>query len=982
MDSFLPRVHGFTGWLNGLLAGKMEASSALNALMEGNTLQMLLETITDESQTRIQSLQGLTENQKVIRVDWFISNLKKASLIPNEYRVDSKRFVKKSSEVVFGTLSYLVLFHLLYIRDVLPRFLQQSKLPSVLKSRLKFSSRDGKKSSLDIGNLEELSLEIVNRILLNDRYTRRLQLTELSGLADSRVLCAIINTFVPGTFTAEVLLSDRWTISLCLECATKALRTNFLMEVPDLLGGDEWALSSFVAALCIQGIRFRQNSLVRERARRLENLIKENQSQLELIREADPIRAEALRLKAKGLEESLQTYQRELHEISTAFDLQFCEDWSKHVVEVQQMVRSKILKQMEIRFDQINCPSPMTINEMCEEFAINLGLTCNIAFYRPVTKETIWPDRKLVLYEREKGLYYDNFTGQLSSEEVYKLLNLSPGKLVEITQSKHEKKYDIFVSSSSRNKKLNANAPLLYQVFPGTRSQCEKLLHRASRNGEIIVVEKLITFFNSEYAFVNSKDITGNTALHYASKNNNIDICELLLQSGANVNICNSLLQSPFYSALDSIQKEAGFLLLESCVNPDLKDRNNKSAIEIVRNAELKRTMLDKRAQLSRIHKLCSNRDTAELEALVRDHKNAFVSLRSRIHSGMSLLHIAAKYNTSGIIRIYSDLNIDINLPDAQGRSALHYVTSKQTAQLLLECGADPNATDSKDNSVLHSICSNSYTSEEIPETRECVSFLLRLDVSNLSANSEGLLPIHVCAIHGNDQLIESLLLGEQGQELEIAIRDNTLDMGAKSPLYYAVIKQKESCLSSLLDHGLVLYADEAEDLLFKTLGQEYVCRDILHTTQFLLTQGANSQHTSSENGNNALHLAVQLGPTSVIELLISAGVDVNHMNKLGETPLFIACRLDNDFAASKLLDSACDYTIVNIRKRTAFDYIRDHDQWITGGLFKHNPDISARLRAHSLLSARDLVRSISKTIDKRESVRKVHVIARSKSKH
>ena len=982
MENFLPKVHGFTGWLNGLLAGKMEASSVLNALMEGNTMQMLLETVTDEPQTRIQSLQGLTENQKVIRIDWFISSLKKQSLIPNECKVDFKRFVKKSSEVVFETLSYLVLFHLIYIRDVLPRFLQQSKFPSLLKSRLRFSSRDGKKSTFDIDTLEELSLDIINRILRNDRYTRRLQLTELNELADSRVLCAIINTFVPGTFTAEVLLSDRWTISLCLECATKALRTNFLMEVPDLLAGDEWALSSFVAALCIQGVRYRQHSLVRERARRLESLIKENQSQLELILEADPIRAEAQRLKAKGLEESLQLYQREFQEISTAFDLQFCEDWYKHVVDVQQMVRCKILKQMEIRFDQINCPSPMTINEMCEEFAINLGLTCNIAFYRPVTKETIWPDRKLVLYEREKGLYYDNFTGQLTSEEIYKMLNLPPGKLVEITQSKHEKKFNIFVSSSSRNKKLPANAPLLYQVFPGTRSQCEKLLHRASRNGEIIIVEKLITFFNSEFAFVNSKDITGNTALHYASKNNNIDICELLLQNGANVNICNSLLQSPFYLALDSIQKEAGLLLLESCVNPDLKDRNNRSAIEVVRNAELKRTILDKRAQLARIHRLYMNRDTTELEALVRDHKTAFISLRSRVHSGMSLLHIAAKYNTCGIIRIYSDLDVDINLPDGQGRSALHYVTNKQTAQLLLQCGADPNARDSKDNSVLHSICSNSYTPGDIPEAQECVSFLQKLEVSNLCANSEGLLPIHVCAIHGNDQLIESLLVGEQGQELEMAVRDNTLDMGAKSPLYYSVIKQKLSCVDPLLDHGLGLYPDEAEDLLLKTLGQEYVCKDILHTTQFLLSQGASSQHTSPENGNNALHLAVQLGPTPVIELLISMGVDVNHLNRLGETPLFIACRLDNGFAASKLLDNACDYTIANKRKRTAFDYIRNHEQWITAGLFKHKPDISARLRAHSLLSARDLVRSISKTIDKRETVRKVHLIARSKSKH
>ena len=978
MDNFLSRVHGFTGWMNSLLAGRSESSSLLNSLMEGNNLQLLLESMTGETQTRIQGMQGLTENQKAIRVDWFISSLKKSKLLPNSYSIESKRFVRKSSEVVFQTLTYLVLYHLICIREVLTKFLQPSKLASLLKKRLTFSGEDSQ-SSFNTALLERYSLEIVNRILRNDKYTKRLQLSELSGLADSRVLCAIINTFIPGTFTAEVLLSDRWTISLCLECATKALRVNFMMEIPDILSGDEWALSSFITALCIQGMRYRQQILIRERAKRLETLLKENKSQLDLIREADPSKADSLKFKTKQLENGLRAYHKEYKELTTEFDLKTCEEWHTHVVDVQLMIRNKILKQMEIRFDQINCPSPMTINEMCEEYSINLGLTCNIAFYRPVTKETVWPDRKIVLYDRAKDVYFDNFTGQLSSEEIYKMLGLPPGKLVEIFQSKHEKKYNIFVSSSTRNKKLAANAPMLYQVFPGTRAQCEKLLHRASRVGEIIIVEKLITFFNSESAFVNSTDNTGNTALHYASKNNHLDICELLLQNGANVNICNSLLQSAFYAALDSIQKDAGLLLLESCVNPDLKDRNNKSAIEIVRNVELKRVMLEKREQLAKIHKFYLNKDTLELEKLVRDHERTFVSLRSRIYSGMTLLHIAAKYNICEIIRVYSDIGIDIDISDANGRSPLHYVTSKATAQLLLECGSHPNVKDFKENTVLHSICANTYPSEEISEAQSCISFLLKLEISNLSANSDGLLPIHICAIHGNNELMETLLEGEQGQELQVAVRDNTLDTRAKSPLYYTVIKQKHSCVAPLLNHGLLFYPFEPEELLFRTLAQDFVCTDIVQTANFLITQGVNILYVDKHSGNNVLHLAVQLGPAPVLEVLIAAGADVNLQNKLGETPLFIACRLDNDFAAAKLLENSCDYSVVNKRKRTAFDYVRDHEQWIKGGFFGDNSEILARLRAHSLLSARDLVRSISKTI---ENERKVHIIARSKSKH
>ena len=34
-------------------------------------------------------------------------------------------------------------------------------------------------------------------------------LQNLDDLVDSRVLCALVNSFVPNTFTTEVLLNDR-----------------------------------------------------------------------------------------------------------------------------------------------------------------------------------------------------------------------------------------------------------------------------------------------------------------------------------------------------------------------------------------------------------------------------------------------------------------------------------------------------------------------------------------------------------------------------------------------------------------------------------------------------------------------------------------------------------------------------------------------------------------------------------------------------
>ena len=81
----------------------------------------------------------------------------------------------------------------------------------------------------------------------------------------------------------------------------------------------------------------------------------------------------------------------------------------------------------------------------------------------------------------------------------------------------------------------------LYQVFPGTPRQCERLLRQAARTGDLKTAEKLVRnplpsihthsssehpdsllqvlFFKAESSFVNSSDAeTGNTGLHLAAR--------------------------------------------------------------------------------------------------------------------------------------------------------------------------------------------------------------------------------------------------------------------------------------------------------------------------------------------------------------------------------------------------------------------------------------------------------------------------------
>ena len=43
----------------------------------------------------------------------------------------------------------------------------------------------------------------------------------IDELVDTRVLCALVNSFIPNTFATEVLLNDRWTINLVLRTFEK-----------------------------------------------------------------------------------------------------------------------------------------------------------------------------------------------------------------------------------------------------------------------------------------------------------------------------------------------------------------------------------------------------------------------------------------------------------------------------------------------------------------------------------------------------------------------------------------------------------------------------------------------------------------------------------------------------------------------------------------------------------------------------------------
>jgi ankyrin repeat protein len=95
-------------------------------------------------------------------------------------------------------------------------------------------------------------------------------------------------------------------------------------------------------------------------------------------------------------------------------------------------------------------------------------------------------------------------------------------------------------------------------------------------------------------ANVNVKDGDGQSLLHLAIKNGDMDIFTYLLQQAPNIDARNKLKQTPLHLAVINEQFDMVFLLLESGCNLHVKDNDGHEPIDLanIRQLESIRTLI------------------------------------------------------------------------------------------------------------------------------------------------------------------------------------------------------------------------------------------------------------------------------------------------------------------------------------------------------------------------------------------------------
>ncbi len=248
-------------------------------------------------------------------------------------------------------------------------------------------------------------------------------------------------------------------------------------------------------------------------------------------------------------------------------------------------------------------------------------------------------------------------------------------------------------------------------------------------------------------------------------KNNHIACVEMLLNSGAGINLSAENGTTALHMAAEQGYIQCTMLLLRFQANGLAKDSSGGMVL----------------------HTAASKGRAACVELLLKSMPEGCIHLRN--DDGYAPIHLAAKKNHAACLEVLHKANADINEAASDGLSPLHLAARKCTASVkqLLQLGADASAVTSDGRTAAqlaieagHAGClkqllqkqylpadgidahdNNGRTLLHLAAQKgkpSCVRVLLDADASAEVTDDNGALPVHLAAQEGSEACVELLL--------------------------------------------------------------------------------------------------------------------------------------------------------------------------------------------------------------------------------
>lgn len=463
----------------------------------------------------------------------------------------------------------------------------------------------------------------------------------------------------------------------------------------------------------------------------------------------------------------------------------------------------------------------------------------------------------------------------------------------------------------------------------------ETPLHMACRSCHPEIVKHLIDMCKEKHGpdkaatYINSVNDDGATALHYTCQitkeevkipESDKEIVSMLLENGADVTLqTKNALETAFHYCAMAGNNDVLMEMIAHMNPTDIQKAMNRQSsvgwtpllIACHRgHMELVNNLLANHARVdvfdiegrSALHLAAERGYLHVCDALLTN--KAFINSKSRV--GRTALHLAAMNGFTHLVKfLIKDHNAVIDILTLRKQTPLHLAAASgqmEVCQLLLELGANIDATDDLGQKPIHVAAQNNYS--------EVAKLFLQQHPSLVNATSkDGNTCAHIAAMQGSVKVIEELMKFDRSGV--ISARNKLTDAtplqlaaeGGHADVVKALVRAGASCteenkagftavhLAAQNGHGQVL--------------------DVLKSTNSL-------RITSKKLGLTPLHVAAYYGQADTVrELLTSVPATVKSETPTGQslfgelgtesgmTPLHLAAFSGNENVVRLLLNSA-----------------------------------------------------------------------------
>ncbi|MCF6366168.1 MAG: ankyrin repeat domain-containing protein [Bacteroidales bacterium] len=287
---------------------------------------------------------------------------------------------------------------------------------------------------------------------------------------------------------------------------------------------------------------------------------------------------------------------------------------------------------------------------------------------------------------------------------------------------------------------------------------------------------KAVKLFIEHGADINTKDLSDNTLLHTAVRNNNsFDLVKLLLKKGLDINAENSSSETPLHLASNYKDINTIKLLLEKGAEINARSTNNSTPlINAVKrnNFEIVKILAEADADIN-VKRYYSGNAT---EIAVKNNYSNIAKYLINKNADLSNINLIEpiRNNNLGIVKLLILKGVDVNKPDENKNVPIIIASSegnKEIIELLIKAGANLNVADNNYKSpVLAAI---------INEKLDIVKLLIE-NGANVKLRNSATTPLHYAAKYKDGYETVKILI-ENGANI------NAIDENYKTPLHYAL---------------------------------------------------------------------------------------------------------------------------------------------------------------------------------------------------